>query len=133
MGGIEKPKCERCGGNNVKLRRYIISNGDTQFRWQCMDCGKCALKSSQNVSHTQAEALAAQYDKTTTDIPIAADYSQDTACAVCGKLGTEVHHWAPQALSDQFGDDWYNWPTVHLCREHHQQWHRIVTPYLTGE
>jgi len=72
------------------------------------------------------------YDKTIDDIPIAVDYSQDTACIICGKPGAEIHHWAPQALKDQFGDEWTSWPTTTLCREHHQQWHRIVTPYLNG-
>jgi len=123
---IEAPACERCGSKDVKIRRYIISNGDTQFRWQCQKCGRCAEKTGQNISHTLIRHLAEHYGITISDIPIAVDYSQDVVCTICGKKGAEVHHWAPQALKDRFGDEWTRWPTAHLCRAHHQHYRQRI-------
>jgi hypothetical protein len=65
------------------------------------------------------------------DIPLVADYSAENTCVICGQPG-ETHHWAPQAMSEQFGDDWFHWPVCPLCQGHHRLWHQIVTPELTG-
>lgn len=32
-------KCEKCGSDNVKVVKYIISNGKEQYRHQCFNCG----------------------------------------------------------------------------------------------
>ncbi len=127
---IAPPACERCGSDNVKLRRYIISNGDVHFRWKCLDCGRLAQKTGQNVSHSKVDELLDHYDKSRSDIPIAEDYSGEAQCEVSGcERPAEVHHVAPRAL---FGDQCNQWPKVLLCREHHNEWHTTVTPYLNG-
>ena len=54
-------------------------------------------------------------------------YFKKNQCAVCGSYQVELHHFAPKYL---FGDDSDNWPTAYLCREHHKQWHDIVTPNM---
>ena len=32
-------KCVKCGSDNVKVVKYIISNGKEQYRHQCFNCG----------------------------------------------------------------------------------------------
>ena len=32
-------ECSRCHSSNIKVVRYIIANGKTQYRHQCFDCG----------------------------------------------------------------------------------------------
>jgi hypothetical protein len=44
----------------------------------------------------------------------------------CGRTDTDHHHTGPQ---DIFGSDCDHWPLVHLCADHHDEWHDRVTPY----
>lgn len=45
-------------------------------------------------------------------------------CVVCGCFGTQVHHWAPQAI---FGiDEADRWPISYLCRPCHRRWHELT-------
>jgi hypothetical protein len=46
----------------------------------------------------------------------------------CGRTDTEVNHWLPRYLAEQSGLCSDDWPTSYLCREHHAQWHALVTP-----
>jgi hypothetical protein len=55
--------------------------------------------------------------------------SEDYPCAVCGHHETELHHWAPGYLADNFEDP-HDWPTAWLCRKHHEEWHHAVTPAM---
>ena len=32
-------KCKKCHGSNIQVVKYIIKDGRTQYRHQCMDCG----------------------------------------------------------------------------------------------
>ena len=81
------------------------------------------------LSHAELREKLERRGYTFDDIPTVENYSSLQPCAICGKPG-EIHHWAPQAWADDFGEDWTRWPTAPLCLEHHQKWHRIVTPSL---
>ncbi|MDP1804465.1 MAG: hypothetical protein Q8K72_04810, partial [Acidimicrobiales bacterium] len=48
---------------------------------------------------------------------------------VCGTFGTELHHWAPAAIS---GQESALWPTAHLCPGCHQEWHRRLQEYYAA-
>jgi hypothetical protein len=50
-------------------------------------------------------------------------------CFVCGKRGTELHHFSPRSI---FGDECNDWPTAHLCIEHHREWHKRTGLALGG-
>jgi hypothetical protein len=55
----------------------------------------------------------------------------DQRCEVqgCINRGVEWHHWAPQHLAGQFAAP-TRWPLGLLCRHHHAEWHRVVTPNM---
>lgn len=48
----------------------------------------------------------------------------------CDKTESEWHHFAPYHL---FGVDADKWPAGYLCKQHHQQWHRLVTPSMSHQ
>lgn len=57
------------------------------------------------------------------DLSIIADNRRpERACAHCGALGTEQHHWAPWHLFE----DADSWPTSYLCVPCHRLWHRTI-------
>jgi 5-methylcytosine-specific restriction endonuclease McrA len=60
------------------------------------------------------------------------DKHKDFQCVVCGNYGAELHHFAPQSLARNFGDNWPKWPTAYLCRPCHDLWHSTVTPHMFG-
>jgi hypothetical protein len=121
------PQCSRCNGDGVLLRRQIAANGVNQFGWWCEKCERWAVKGKPFLSHGWLQARNIQPN----EIPIIADYSHETPCVICGEPG-ELHHWAPQALNNQGGEEWHRYPTEYLCRYHHRLWHMIVTPELAG-
>jgi len=55
----------------------------------------------------------------------------EARCPVCGDRGTELHHWAPVAMFGRSEAD--KWPKDYLCKTHHDDWHRTVTPQLTTD
>lgn len=124
-------ECETCGGKTV-LRKRINTNGAVAYVWWCVACGHYAVKRSQNIPHETVERwFAHRVDgKTTDDIPICADLRELQSCEICGSAGAELHHFAPQSLRDYFGDEWVKWPTMYLCKAHHDLWHSCVTPNM---
>lgn len=123
--------CQRCGGSNVKLRRTRIRNGTYQIAYECLDCNRRAQIGGPSLPHKAVATFLRTWGKNIDDIPVARDYTGQTACVICGKPG-DYHHWAPQKWARHFGSDWYVWPGAYLCQEHHALWHRIVTPALVG-
>lgn len=111
------------------MRQHISANGTSQFAWYCMDCKRWALRPPQWIKHDVLKRQLAKQDAVLEDIPITEDYRNALPCVVCGEPG-EMHHWAPQAYSESFGEDWYLWPLEALCIRHHRRWHQIVTPDL---
>lgn len=124
-----RPTCAHCGSTNIKLRRQIIANGTSQVAWRCLECNRWAESPARWLKHVEVEALLDPYNVTLGELAIVADYRDAQACVVCGEPG-ELHHWAPQAYADQFGDEWYLYPMAPLCPRHHRLWHEIVTPDL---
>jgi len=45
-----------------------------------------------------------------------------TPCERCGHIGSQYHHWAPQAIFADAND----WPTAWLCQSCHSTWHRAM-------
>ena len=125
---IERPTCHKCGGKNVRLRRQISASGVAIVAWRCLDCDRWAVWPVNWIKHEYLSAYLEPY--CIDDIPIIADYSDQTPCVICGEPG-QLHHFAPQAWSARFGPEWHLWPCAYLCDKHHQLWHKIVTPVLT--
>jgi hypothetical protein len=129
---MERPFCcARRGNEFIVLRRFVIANGDVQIRWFCTECQRDAEIPTRHLKHMDVAQYLKRWNKTLADIPVVADYSNRQPCIICGGPG-EYHHWAPQALAAEFGDDWTKWPIAPLCRNHHMLWHHILTPYLNG-
>lgn len=126
--------CDYCDHlEGIRLRRKIAGNGVTMFLWYCTVCQRHARKDLMWISH----AVITEWQRTgrlkdPTAVAILEDYSQARQCVICGQPGAELHHFAPQALAELFGEDWQRWPTADLCPYHHQQWHSIVTWYMRG-
>ena len=123
------PRCSRCNGDRVLLRRQIAGNGVNQFGWWCEKCERWAVKGKAFLPHDLVMGWLRKHNIEPDQIPIIADYSHETPCVICGDPG-EWHHWAPQALANQGGEDWHKYPGAYLCRHHHRLWHMIVTPEL---
>lgn len=99
----------------ILLEKKIIANGTLQIT---------AYADNKYVQHIK-QAIIPKF--VLDNIPITQDYRQNNPpCAVCGVLGTELHHWMPQHLSP----DAYKWPTSYLCRMHHLEWHNTIIRHL---
>lgn len=117
--------CENCLTRvSAQLVRNITSSGVSQIFWLCPFCNCSVSKKSQFIPHEEIKKDGINID----DIPVKNNYSGSALCAVCGSPYAELHHWAPRYL---FPDDSGLWPQSYLCRMHHEQWHRIVTPNMT--
>jgi len=127
----ERPPCRKCSEiKPVKLRRQFAGNGAMQIFWFCTVCGCNATSSF--IKRSDAAMLLIQYGAGIEDIEVLADYRHESPkCIVCGDIGTEYHHWLPQAFMERV-DNHGAWPGDHLCKKHHDQWHELVTPYLPG-
>lgn len=120
--------CKQCGKKTkLLLHIQLFVNGSENYLWVCDECKTRNPERSQQFyipsglvkKHVTEEEL-----KTLPVIP-AQFY---TRCARCGSRNTEVHHWAPKGL---FGEaEAENWPQAYLCKDCHDQWHRMVTPAL---
>lgn len=131
-----RPICRKCNQDKfVKLRYDIKKNGEKQFYWWCTQC-ECSAIWGKSFIRYQVIRQWFSSGRLKSDFWVSGlnfDYTKKSEpCAVCGKLGTEWHHWAPRALQADFGnyEEWAKWPTTFLCKEHHQLWHKIVTPHL---
>lgn len=106
--------CDRCGGTDGRLVRYIQVSGTVRLRWQCGRCDRIALGDLPSAG----EDLSVY--------PVARDRrGERPPCERCGVLGTEIHHWAPTALFGWPESD--KWPTSYLCPPCHRLWHRVVS------
>lgn len=104
--------------NVAALGKVICSNGSIQYKAYCMECGGKGT----NIPYSQVEGLDSSRIKVITEHEI-------IPCERCGsEEGSEVHHWAPAHLFD----DWLDWPTSHLCRKCHREWHSVVTPNMSA-
>jgi hypothetical protein len=107
----ELAPCDRCGGPEGRIVRYILASGAIQLRWRCSSCSRIQLGSLPHAGHDLES------------YPIAKDNRGSTPpCARCGTIGNEFHHWAPSAL---FEDSW-EWPTAYLCQDCHRRWRQVT-------
>lgn len=107
---------------SANLVRTIVTNGTSQVWWKC-EAGHPIDNPRKAIPHEKITA----YGITIESIPIDKSYNT-VACEVCGKPGTEVHHFAPRHL---FGDECEKWPQSNLCKSCHDKWHTIVTPNMS--
>ena len=126
-----RPPCPACAAPML-LRKQIASNGAVQIGWYCMTCETWGMP-GQWVPHKEIAGQLAFGGWTIENIPIVNDY-RDVPCAICGKIGTEVHHWMPQKFKDHpdVEAEWQAWQaqTAPLCKYHHDLWHDLVTPWM---
>jgi len=121
---IERLWCPSCGEIvDVRLVRKVGQNGTSFPYWQCQNGHNIRWQGKDWLPRSYIDKLALTYD----DLPVETDY-RSIPCAVCGELGTELHHTAPRAI---FGEDAEYYPQVYLCKSHHDYWHATITAYYT--
>ena len=112
--------CEHCNGPNVVFQKIVKRDGFYSIRAWCNDCqGRATSK-----PWLSRALFTIEEEK---DMPIADDYTVDSAvCSVdgCGSHAVQWHHFAPRAL---FGKEAGLWPQGWLCDQHHKEWHKKVT------
>lgn len=127
---VSIPSCHRCRiPDGVLLKYQITADGKYQYFWYCSRC-ECITPRGCFVSHeviNQFNLPAEFYIK-----GLLRNYQVNIYCDICGALGAQLHHFAPQSMSEMFGENYHKWPTINLCVDCHRLWHVIVTPYLPG-
>lgn len=114
-----------CAHEKTRIVKQIATNGAEQVFIQCLECGENVT--SEKIGKSNHPFLIKPSNAA--DLPIVADFrEQSQPCAVCGAMGTEVHHWAPRYI---FNDDADKWPTAQLCPRCHALWHNRVTPTMS--
>lgn len=142
MTRIHQPPCHKCG-KPTGLYYSIRRDGTKQYQWHCADCKRNWSPNGNSgyfIPHRLVEQWLSDWKPTVLakfeNERCLADYRQiDTEqvrCVVCGELGAQNHHFAPQSLAEYFGDDFEKYPQVDLCDYHHRLWHEVVTWYLPG-
>ena len=109
-----------CSGTSdiAALGRVICSNGSTQYKAYCPECG------GKGTNFPYSDIVGLDESR----IPIIAEH-EIAPCERCGSTnGAEVHHWAPSHLFD----DSHDWPKSNLCRKCHIEWHAKVTPNMSS-
>lgn len=119
--------CQRCKVNTpCLLHRNIRENGAEDFVWVCSVCNGLAISSKNVVFIDKQSVLMNLTEYEIESLPIRMNAST-ARCAKCGSRKCERHHWMPRAFVGSNCDDW---PQDYLCKECHDEWHRIVTPQL---
>lgn len=124
--------CDHCGADKslIELRRVIQASGHVHIAWVCTICERFADRQKQWVPR-RAWELWCEFGKIDDieAIPLHADYrNEESACTVCGKIGTQLHHYAPQSLKEYFGNV-EAWPKGYLCDDCHTLWACLLTPW----
>lgn len=107
--------CSHCGGP-LTTHLKILANGAHRYTYRCSCCAAAS------------GALPKRLWPTTPD-SVESTLGTNPECSVfgCHIRATEHHHWAPYHL---FGNDANYWPMSYLCKEHHAEWHKKVTPQM---
>lgn len=116
--------CKKCSSTNLKVGKAFKKNGSVTYPYYCEDCGTVF---PQCIKKTEAAKLNYEIK----DVRFKSDikgYMDNNVCAVCGNKYVELHHFAPVHL---FGSEADRWPMAYLCKEHHKQWHDLVTPNMS--
>ena len=132
----QNPLCNRCQQRTL-MHFSITADGTRQYRWYCEKCDRCWSPDNNSgyfIPHKVVESLLSKLSDAQRisfdNERCLADYRVE--CAICGALGAQNHHFAPQSLRQYFGDDFEKYPQVFLCDYHHRLWHEVVTWYLPG-
>lgn len=117
--------CEKCGLDEpVELVRTLASNGASLVYWECQQ-HHGNIRPAAWIAHKKLLDKNIDIE----DLPIVENYENDHECVVCHKKGCELHHFAPRYI---FGaEEAEKWPKEYLCRDHHSQWHDLVTPNMS--
>lgn len=119
-------ECKHCQSKNVKIGYAFKSNGQRVFPYYCEDCGTVHTYYVKKVV-----ALKIGYELKQVKFKSELNgYFNLNKCAVCGNSEVELHHFAPYHL---FGSEASKWPVAYLCKEHHKQWHDVVTPNMCNK
>lgn len=99
--------CSRCRyscTHPILVAGYIFRADGSPMAWsRCFACGRL-VKGLPRGSEIYDVLLR---DNTT------------TRCERCGRVGSQSHHWAPQAIFADAND----WPLAWLCARCHRTWH----------
>lgn len=123
----KKGNCSNCkNAISAVLHKNISRSGSESFTWVCPRCNwKNPFQGNYYISKEEVSSrlTSAQIEC----LPLLIQPS-DVRCAVCGNRNAEQHHWAPTAI---FGKNVAEqWPKDYLCKKHHDEWHKTVTPQL---
>lgn len=98
-----------------------MASGEVHIAFRCKTCHKNMNLKGQWVSKKLLETMNIAIES----LPVFDDYSRNNPpCAVCGKNGTELHHFAPKEL---FPETFEQWPKAYLCDACHHEWHNKIT------
>ena len=102
-----------CANRKVVVAALVYANGVKHYKLRCNDCG-----------HWLGGPVAREKldNATMKSAPMVQANAANHSCARCGSPATELHHWAPRSLFDDFDV----WPTAWLCRACHARWHSII-------
>ncbi len=110
-----------CQHKQVELGKTIMSSGKYHVWYRCRICEKNVTLPGPYISKKSLVLANLNFD----NLPTFIDYRlNNPPCAVCGAVGTELHHFAPKEL---FPDTFNEWPTAYLCDPHHREWHNKIT------
>ena len=111
--------CPKCDALDWKVGRMVDSGGGIRYPYFCGGCGTRTQLYQKKKQAISAWAMDGRTEiKTERPLP---------ECEVCGEVGAQRHHWAPQYL---FGLEADKWPMGYLCQSCHQKWHNLVTPEM---
>lgn len=104
--------CSKCCTHSLIVRGYMRkASGVHERQTLCVACGQ-----RDSVSKWDRQPIE---DLLLRDNLNVDGSSRPDPCARCDSEGTEMHHWAPQAI---FADA-DSWPTSPLCPACHREWH----------
>ena len=123
-----------CHGNHWLAVAVRTRNGTLVSRVHCGSCGRLTPMHSIGSKLLDPTELPVLEDRACTSC-------SGAGCAECSKrcahfdcesyVQIEAHHIMPRHIAAAHGVRADHWPIVFLCREHHMQWHRLVTPNMS--
>ena len=146
-------ECRSCHSKNIHVVRYIISNGTSQYRYQCMDCGcvdsvsikRSSIPDDVEVPLLNQELRDCYYDNNAKDFEnyygiIYEEYinsdewkdkrekcfeSKGRKCAICGReQGLHLHHLNYNSLGHEEENNFAD--IVPLCSICHEKIHAFI-------
>ena len=120
------------------LAQTVTTNDVSQFKMFCFKCGYVvADRVGQNIPYGEVEVMTGLLiEDAKRVVPLTIDHLgnerqyQGNPCVVlgCDRTDSELHHWGPVGIFGRVEAG--RWPMTALCKDHHAEWHRRVTPEL---